>query len=181
MSEPITIVMGPDVIFEHITQAVALDRISFDPTYWVSCATCVNFHKKNPYIYFMAVNAMDRVVGYLNFSPLSEDIFSRISRGEQIDSSVTPDDIMVYTRGASYFGYLSSVVVHKDYRHQGIAMELIKSWSTFIQELKFNGITFRHIIADVVSPAGQLLALHIGFKVMWRTDHNSMIMSYTGM
>lgn len=179
MDQHIKIVAGKEISYDMISQALQLDRISYEDIYQLELNTCYEFFDKNPDIYIMAIDEMtQKVVGYINYSPVTERIAKLMIDGEIIDSTFTKDDIVAYQDGKTCHGYFSSIVVHPAYRRHGIATKMLWHWVELVCYLaNERRIYFREVIADAVSDAGMHLLTKMGFSEINPSQHNSRIMS----
>lgn len=176
--ESIRILTGTEICRDDILQAVQLDRISYEDLYQLQADTCIAYHQKNPYIYLMAAQAgTGRIVGYLNFSPVRESLFRQLASGEVVDTVITGDDVEPYRGPGEYWGYFSSIVVHPDFRRQGVAARLLHSWVELVLWLaQKHSIRFSGIVADAVSEGGTHLLAEAGFTLVRSSRHDSRIM-----
>ena len=174
----IEILSAYEVTKEDIAQALELDRISYDEVYYLDVETCLAYHKKNPLIYIMLKDtSRNRVVGYVNFSPVTKETFDLILSGKVIDTVIQDKDIEAYTNNHPYWGYMSSIVVHPDYRQKGYAKIMLRKLSDLVCELAEKcGIFFHGIVADAVSDAGYHLLYNMGLEQMQASSHDTRIM-----
>ena len=174
----IEILPADQITKAHIAQALELDRISYDELYHLDPETCEAYFRKNPLIYIMLYDRIAKtVIGYLNFSPVTEAAYSLLLSGQVIDTVIREDDIVEYADRQPCWGYLSSVVVHPDYRHQGYAKLMLSKLSDLLCELaEDRGIFFKGIVADAVSDAGYQLLLRLGFEQLQSSAHHTRIM-----
>lgn len=71
-----SILSGSRINREMISEAIQLDRISYDDVYQLKADTCFDYFEKNNDIYIMAVdNESGHVIGYINYSPIKEDVY----------------------------------------------------------------------------------------------------------
>jgi len=177
--EPYTIVTGADITQQMISDAIELDRISYEEKYQLQIDTCISYYKRNNDIYIMAQeNESCKVVGYINFSPVKKSVFLDLLSGNAIDTIISGDDILPYIDNTLYHGYFSSIVVHPLYRQQGIATKMLHVWSELIVNLAVNrDIFFHNIVADAVSDIGEHLLSEIGFSCIHKSSHSSKIMT----
>lgn len=162
----------------HIEQALELDRISYDDIYYLDLETCVEYYNKNPLIYIMLFDTeISKVIGYINFSPIAKEMFSLILSGQVIDTVIQSRDIVAYSDGCSCWGYMSSIVVHPDYRNHGYAKRMLHELNKLICSLaEINKIFFSGIVADAVSDAGYHILSKMGFDPIQSSLHDSRIM-----
>ena len=126
-------------------------------------------------------NDINMIIGYINFSPITKNMYDRIKSGEVIDTSISSEDIEEYVDNRNVGGYLSSIVVHPDYRRKGIASILLSRLNKFIDTMrKEHNIIFNGIIADAVSDIGYHLLRTQGFSEVKNSEHDSRIMEKKG-
>lgn len=174
----VQIIHGDSVNEEYVLQALALDYLVYPDEFHLDRETCLAYFHKNPHIYFIAITDVDNtVVGYINFSPLDCVCYNALKRGEAIDTIVTADSVLKYEPHQHYLGYFSSIVVHPDYRHRGIARKLLDELFEFLYLQTYNhDIWFDEITADIITPEGARLASKFGFCPVTRSSHNSATM-----
>lgn len=137
----------------------------------------IDIFNRNNDTYLFAVDDSNKVVGFLSFFPIEDRMFSNLRSGEILGSSVRADNILEYVDGGRYSGYLSSIAVHPDFRQQGVAVELFKSWYELLYKLAIErDIYFDLILSDAVSPAGLRLLDKVGFRLHMLSEHNSILM-----
>ena len=174
----IRIIFGKQVTETNIIQALHLDYLSYDEEYHLKPETCFSYHRKNPNIYLMALDEKQgHVVGYINFSPVSRKMYKMLCTGSYFDTIIDEKDIEVYIPGNNYYGYLSSIVVHPDYRKRGIARQLLSELDRFIAWLAVDSdIHFIELVADAVSDVGCYILRRVGFRQKIESMHGTKIM-----
>ena len=174
-----SILAGKQITYEMIYEAIQLDRISYDDIYQLQVETCYDYFERNNDIYIMALdNGSGHVIGYINFSPVKENVFNELISGNAIDTIISGDDVLPYLDGDSYYGYFSSIVVHPDYRQHGVATQMLQRWSELVFRLAAeNDIYFKKIVADAVSDVGAHLLSELGFSGIRSSTHESKIMT----
>lgn len=176
MSE-IKYISGKEISCYNIFQALQLDKMVYDNQYFLELSTCINYYKANPYIYFMALNSSENVIGYINFSPITYEMFKQIKSGNVIDTAIGREEIITYDRNQTVYGYFSSIVVHPSYRNRGIGTELINMVFKFLRDIALrDNVFFEEIVADAVSADGENFLKKIGFSKEINSTHNSQIM-----
>ena len=170
------IIHGKDITENHIKSILDLDYMVYDEIYYLDVNTCIKYHQKNPDIYFIALNDSKELIGYINFSPIKEDLYNLLKSGTVIDTVITANDLLDYKPNNQYSIYFSSICVHPDYRHIGVAKELLKSLIDFIDELKKSNITIKRIIADAVSKSGEKILRSNEFDFIRYSEHGTKIM-----
>lgn len=174
----IKIIQGDMVTHKYIAQALELDRISYGDIYQLQLDSCLAFFETNPEIYIVAVDdTIDTVIGYINFSPITADMFKLLSSGQVVDTVIVSDDIVHYGNNQDCWGYFSSIVVHPDYRRHGIATQMLLCWKELVFNLaKKRNIFFNGIVADAVSDVGYHILSEIGFVYTRVSSHDSQVM-----
>lgn len=174
-----SIYTGSQINHRMISEAIQLDRISYDDIYQLQVETCYDYFEKNSDIYIMAVDEKSgHVIGYINFSPIKETVFEDLISGNTIDTVITGDDVLPYLDGSYYWVYFSSIVVHPDYRQHGVATEMLLHWLDLILRLAAErNIFFKKIVADAVSDVGVHLLSELGFAFVKPSMHESKIMA----
>lgn len=176
--EKICLISQSEVQKDHIEQALNLDRISYNDTYHLSLNTCLSYFDKNNQIYIMALDeTKTAVLGYINFSPVTEKMYKKIKSGHVIDTVIKSSDIVSYVDGVDCWGYMSSIVVHPDHRNRGIAKRMLMLLQKQICILAMeHNIFFKSIIADAVSDLGAYILTEIGYMKIKTSNHDTKIM-----
>lgn len=168
------IIQGTLVVPKHIKELLQLDYAIYDDIYHIDPSICIDYHKKNPYIYIIALKD-NKVVGYINFSPINDTAYERI-RGGEVDTFLTSDDIMEYHSGNNYSIYFSSICVHPDYQHKGIAGIMLNRLHKLEKSLESYDIHIKRIVADACTISGENILKNNGFSLVTNSDHDSKIM-----
>ena len=171
-----SILGGSEITTEHIIGALNIDYICYPEEYHLSEDACIGYYHKNPFIYFIAVDSLGNVVGYINFSPITDNKYEELRSGKYIDTVITKDDILAYEANNKYSVYFSSICVHPQNRKQGVATSLIEELLRFIEELKKQDIEINRIVADAVSDSGYMLLKKLGFSKVRDSSHKTIIM-----
>ncbi len=170
------IIFGKEVSIKNIELALQLDYVSYDNVYYLEQERCVEYHKKNPYIYIMILNPEGNTVGYLNFSPITEELYEILRTGKEIDTIIHSEDIVCYEYGGEYSAYLSSICVHPDYRNKGIAGILLEEFGFLLESLNKSDIKIKRVIADAVSLSGEKICKSMGMNEICVSEHGTKIM-----
>lgn len=172
------IIAGREVTGEEIVRAAYLDRETYEEQYFLTVETCVAYLQHNPYIYTMAVDEKTgQIVAYLNFTPVTDQMYDILRSGTVRDTVITPEDVEDYTPDSTLSAYLSSIVVDPAFRGQGIARHLFCHFFSFLASYtNQNRISLRRIVADAVTKEGERLAERLGFLWIRDSNHDSKIM-----
>ncbi|WP_034447828.1 GNAT family N-acetyltransferase [Butyrivibrio sp. AE2032] len=175
-SKGFRVIYGKQVSPQNIRSALEIDYLSYDDLYHLDLERCIEYHKKNPLIYIMAVNDSDEVVGYVNFSPVTDKIYEVMRSGRSVDTIISAEDILAYETGREYSVYFSSVCVRPEYRRKGIAGLLIESLIELLKSIDNEGVYIKRIVADAVTESGERLLSNLGYEVVCLSEHGSKIM-----
>lgn len=173
------IITGNKIDRNKIFEALELDRLSYGDVYQLKLETCLGYFEKNNDIYIMAIDKVSKkVIGYINYSPINNSTFNKLISGSFIDTIITENDVLPYIDNKFYNGYFSSIVVHPDFRHRGVATQMLECWSKLVRNLaERRNIYFKEIVADAVTDAGVQLLTKIGFSLTKNSTHDSKIMT----
>ncbi len=168
----VKLIFGQEITSEDIRGALMLDYESYHDEYHLMYERCLDYQRRNPYIYTM-LKDRGEIVGYINFSPVTEGAYERLRSGE-IDTFVSGADILPMRDHTAYDIYLSSIVVREDYRGRGCAGRMMRAVVSEWAELAARrGITVRRIIADAISPGGVRLCESLGLRCVAHTDRGT--------
>lgn len=157
------IVVDKDVTMEHIEGAILLDQECFNEQYHFSIDRCKRLIEINPYTYIVATTLNNKTIGYINLMNVKDDIYEQLKTGKLIDSQIPLDGVLPLDKQETCNLYLASIVVSRQYRHNGIASAMLRALSYKIYNY-LNGILPIRIIADDVSEHGVNLSLRLKFK-----------------
>ena len=154
-------------------QIMGLDRVVYPEEYVGCLENMVVRYEKNPRS-FVCVMDGAKVAGYINFFPVSDDVWQRIidpkqtgpgavcfkekdgQRLEMIpDDDIRPEDVPVFEPGKKYNLFILSVVVDEKYRNGDAAVQLSDAWIDYLNALKAEGIGIRAIAAVTISEDGE--------------------------
>ena len=157
---------GREITKKDIFDAVQLDYQTYDDMYFVNIDQCYDWFDINPDIYVMAFND-DKLIGYINFSPVSRETYDLIASGNNIDTFINKDSIVPYVDEKNYYFYFSSIVVKKEYQHQGVAKAMLLELKELITSLaKERDIYFAKGVADAISEGGEHILSKFGFSFL---------------
>ncbi len=172
----IKIISGKEVTNSDIEQAVKLDELIYDNVYQVDSTLCEEWVKVNPDIYVMAKDkATNKVIAYVNISPITDECYDRLKNGDFIDSKITPDMILSYDMPFPYSVYFSSIVIHPDYQNTEVFMELFNAIIDKFIYLGHHEVYIRRMIADAVTKNGEKFCKLFNMTKVKGSDHNSTL------
>ncbi len=176
----IKIVSGKQVTVEDIRQAVELDALVYDDIYHVDSTVCEEWFEVNPDIYVMAKDiASDKIIAYVNVSPVTEECYDRIKKGDFIDTGITADMILSYDMPFPYSLYFSSIVIRPDYHNTEVFMELFNAIIDKFLLLGEHEVYIKRMVADAVTKNGEKFCRLFGMKKIKGSDHDSSLYEIT--
>lgn len=176
----ISIITGKQVTIEDITQAVYLDTLVYDDIYHVDTAQCEEWFAVNPDIYVMAKDVKtNRIIAYVNISPVTDECYERIKNGDFIDTGITADMILSYDMPFPYSLYFSSIVIHPDYQNTEVFMEIFNAIVDKFITLGEHEVFIRRMIADVVTKNGEKFCRLFGMIKLKGSNHESSLYEIT--
>lgn len=172
----IEIISGREVTADDIRQALMLDALAYDEIYHLEIETCLEWFKANPDIYFMAKESDGgRVVAYINVSPVTDECYERLKKGDFIDTGISADMILDYDMAAPYSMYFSSIVVHPQYQNSAVFMQLVNAVMQKFILLGEHGVYIKRMLADAVTDNGIKFCKLFGMNKVLASNHNSTL------
>ncbi len=172
----ICIISGRQVTESDIKQALALDSLTYDEKYQLDISTCLEWFRVNPDIYIMAKDkTLNKIVAYVNISPVTEDCYERIKKGDFIDTGISADMILGYDMPFPYSVYFSSIVIHPDYQNSEVFMDLYNAIINKFIALGKHEVYIKRMIADAVTSQGEKFCKLFGMTKISRSNHDSTL------
>lgn len=161
-----------------LEETAKLDELVYPECYRGSTRDRIECFRKNTYSYVIALDSSTgKIVGYISFYSVSDEVYDKVARGEYTGTKLGGSDILEYMKGGEYKAVLSSVVVHPDYRKQGIARNLLRTMSEVAAPIKdILDVKFTDVVVDAVTCAGYRLAKDLGFWCFGESNHDSRVL-----
>ena len=151
------------VSLEDVKQMCELDKMVFDKPNQVDFEICKTWYDKNPLIY-TAIYDNHQLIGYINFMPISDQLYNKFITGTFMEQNISPDDILVMESGKEYYTLFSSVVVREDYQNTDAFLLLISNFYRNMKaKLMRENIKIKSTIADCVNKKIKQFPLIIQF------------------
>lgn len=144
---------------ELLKQAIDLDKSVFEDNDIGDFNKCKEWLNINKEIYTILL-FNNKVVGYINFMPITRDCYCKIKKGELKDYQINISDILPFEKDKEYNCLMTSIVIHKEFRN-GIAVQRL--WNGFKDKLlafKKRNIKISLIIMDCVTDIGEKCAIN---------------------
>lgn len=176
----ITIITGKQVTAQDIAQAAYLDTLVYDDIYLVTVEQCEEWMAVNPDIYVLAKDIhTNRFIAYANLTPVTDECYERIKKGDFIDTGITADMVLSYDMPFPYSLYFSSIVIHPDYQNSEVFMEIFNAIIDKFISLGEHEVFIRRMIADAVTKNGEKFCKLFGMKKIKESNHDSSLYEIT--
>jgi len=183
--EPITdrsisIISGRQITTHDIREAVELDLLVYDDVYHVDTTQCEQWYRVNPDIYVMAKDDITgKVIAYVNISPVTDECYEKIKRGDFIDTGITADMILSYDMPFPYSVYFSSIVIHPEYQNSNVFMKLLNAIINRFVYLGEHEVYIKRMLADAVTANGEKFCKLFGMNKLKNSNHESILYEIT--
>ena len=137
-----------------IYEMIELDKFVFQGENIGSFEKCKEWLSVNADIYTVLLYN-NRVIGYINFIPIDDDIYKLFKMGRIADFQITKNDILRFEKGKTFNCLFTSIVIHPDFQ---TGLPLIKLWLGFIKHIKKFQIHINNVIMDCVTDIGKRCA-----------------------
>ncbi len=150
---------------ERVRQMIELDKQVYIYNEIGNFDLCKQWLSVNPNIYTMLLEE-DKVVGYINFVPLTNESYEAYKQNKLQDYQLTTSDVLPFESGKQHNCLIMSFVVDKKYRNTNASAVLISAFTKKIKALNKKGVVINNVICDCVSDEGINLAQKLNFKVV---------------
>ena len=172
----ISIITGHQISLSDIREAVELDLLVYDDVYHVDSTQCERWFEVNPDIYVMAKDVVaNKVIAYVNISPVTDECYEKIKNGDFIDTGITEDMILSYDMPFPYSVYFSSIVIHPDYQNTDVFLKLLNAIIKKFTYLGENEVFIKRMIADAVTKNGEKFCKLFGMEKIKNSNHESAL------
>ena len=137
-----------------IKEMIELDKLVFKGDDIGAFNKCKEWVGINPDIYTVLM-ADNKVIGYINFMPITDTAYNKVKQGELKDYELSIDDIVEFRRHQPLKCLFTSIVIHPKFQ-TGLA--LTRLWQGFINKLKSLNLTIVSVIMDCVTEMGEKCA-----------------------
>lgn len=161
---------------DYLDQMLLLDSESFCTADSSTYETCMAWYEKNPDIYTILLNDEEKVIGYINFAPLTQTAYDLFRQGRKFDMQLSKADILPFAKNSVLNCLFMSIVIHPKYRHTDAIKKITKAFYEKIERFKKDkNITIKTILADCVSADGARYLSNQGFTPLLKTSKNSFL------
>lgn len=154
-----------------IKEMIELDKLVFKGDDIGAFDKCKEWVKRNPDIYTVLMQD-DKVIGYINFMPITDESYNKIKEGKLKDYELNNDDIISFSNCKPLKCLFTSIVIHPDHQK---GLELVRLWKGFINKLKSLNLTIVSVIMDCVTEMGEKCAKSYLGAIFITNSHNGKI------
>lgn len=175
------VIEGKDVTEDDIKGALELDKKYYgevlDDDEQFTIEKCKKWFLINNMIYTMIKEReTNRIVGYINATPVTNSCYEDIKNGKYADVNIDDEDIEAYLYPGYYNLYFASIVVDKDLYDFTILKKLCDAFYNKLINLLRNNFIITRVVADAISFEGRKMCEKFGMiKVQNETNHKSIV------
>ena len=134
---------------------------------------CNDWVKKCPSIYTILKHD-NKVIGYINFMPVTKTCYDQIRSGQKKDYEVNSSEVLNFKKGDNYCFFMS-IVIDKNFKSTRALGYLIDGFKNKIEKLSNKGVKITKIIADCITTEGESFAKHYNANFICKTKTGSKI------
>ena len=120
---------------------------------------------------FIAVTNDNKLVGYLNFLNISDNVYNQMLKSNVIIDEYDLKDIMPFTENNNIL--ICSIVIDKEYQNTGVVKYLTDGLLARLKELEKNNYHIKTLSGTAVSEDGQKLLKILGLTDIKLLDDNN--------
>lgn len=159
---------------DDLKQMLVLDGEAFQGKDAGEFRRCKTWLSVNPDIYTI-LKLDGKVIGYINFVPLKEEVYEVFYQGHYKDFELTEKDLLPFEKGKDHKCLFMSIVIDRKYRDGESVILLSNAFKDRLQAWQEEGINIKLILADCVSIDGiKYIQNNFGSKFVCNS-HNGKI------
>ena len=150
-----------DNIHDYIDEILTLDDDFYDTEYLWTNEYQEQVYNRNKDS-FIAVKLDDKLIGYLNYLCIKEDVYNKIKTSNTTIDDFKLDEIIEFKQGNNYIT-INSVVIKKEYQETDVIKIITDGFLAKLKELTSKGINITGIDGIAVSNDGRKFFKDLGF------------------
>ena len=174
--------LGPGEMRENdFWETDAIDYLVLREDLIASVETAIDWYEYNNYTYIaIRDNVTHKIVGYMTFLPITEDVYNQILSGDFMDKEFTRDSILQYEKPGLYTVYVASVAIHPTYQNTNAFYVLYNAAIDMFMELASQReIYVEKIIAEASTVQGEKLCKLMQMKKYCSTTTDTDVYTLT--
>lgn len=161
---------------DYLRQMLKLDINNYNKDDQGLYDTCMSWYLKNNDIYTILLDEKKKVIGYINFVPLTPDSYELFRKGKIYDMELTQNNILPYSSNSKVSCLLMSIVIQTEYRDTEVVKILTKALYEKLDNIsKEKNVKIERILADCVSADGVKYVSYQGFQKIMDTKRNTVL------
>jgi GNAT superfamily N-acetyltransferase len=148
----------------------------YSSTTLLPASTLSGWYERNSEVFWIARDG-EKLVAYMTMLPLSHDAFASTLEPQFDEKGLSASDVLRYSKDGDYFGFVSSIVVHPDYRGSGVSRELRAYFLDTLVNWWTCGRRIVRLSAEALNDRGASMMESLGLSEHVRSDHGSIILS----
>lgn len=122
------------------------------------------FMQQNPRCFHCLIYNDEKIVGYWSCLPVTEDLYNRGVKGENINESIGFDDIDQFSIPDDHYLYLVDLFRYDEHYNATSTRMMIDSFVNFLLELAESGYFVRKIFANISGHSVEKVSEKLGFS-----------------
>lgn len=162
-----------ELVLDDFMQMYHLEALYYTEEHITPAEESYRWYQQHPYS-VCALEEAGEIVAFINLFPIGEDLFERIQSGEYNDKDLKAEDIVAMgqpVEGTVHM-FLCCVVIHGNYRGQGLVKKLLKEASKPYETIAHQ---IQYMITDNVTGEGRQLSEKLGMHCVTATCFDSTI------
>lgn len=172
-----TTIIGRQVSAKDIEQAIELDCIVYEEDiYHVNKKRCMEWFNVNHDIYVMIRdNESNKIISYVNISPVTFDCYEQFRNGNLIDADITADMLLSYDMPGVYDICILSVAIYPDYRNTCVLSLLLNAVVERFLNLANEEKFIKRVVAEAVTKEGDKFCKIFGMTKVKDSNRKSTL------
>jgi GNAT superfamily N-acetyltransferase len=170
--------VGPSLEVDPAHDIFRLASSVYSTTTLLPASALSSWYKRNQEVFWIARDG-DELIAYMTMLPLSPEAFAATLEPQFDERRLSASDVLCYSNDGNYFGFVSSIVVHPDYRGSGVSRQLRAYFLNTLLNWWGCGRRIVRISAEALNDRGASMMKSLGLNEHVRSDHGSIILSAT--
>ena len=140
-----------------------LDRQNLDRVYRWDKAKIEDLTKNKKYSYIL-IKDKNKIIGYINFLNLEEEIYNKIMNLEEFFDDFKKEDILDYKKNKKAYVNLNAVVLYDIYNNKNTLSKIENSIKRYVKYMRKNRYYINEICAYAVNNLEVTVLENLGFE-----------------
>lgn len=167
---------GPLLEADPANDIFRLASSVYSATTLLPASTLSCWYKRNSEVFWIARDG-EKLVAYMTMLPLSHEAFAATLEPQFDEKRLSASEVLRYSNDGDYFGFVSSIVVHPDYRGSVVSRQLRAHFLDTLINWWDCGRRIVRLSAEALNDRGASMMKSLGLSEHVRSDHGSIILS----